>query len=1012
LIHLLFFLSGLSGLIYQVVWVRVFGNVFGNTIHSAALVVAVFMLGLGAGGYLVGAWADRRYARRPDSLLRTYGHIEIVVALMGLAIAAILPHLGAISAAVSSYTREPSGWYALSAMSYLARAGIAVALIAPITLLMGGTLTLLIRHRVRDDLEVAGWRIAALYGVNTTGAALGCFLTDFALVPAYGLFATQALAVVLNLVAGTGALLLARAAAKVRLTPDTTREKKGKRRRDGRSARLQPGPESARRQPDPEPVSSGLWRPIVYTSLALALAGFAAMGMEILWFRHFSILLGGFRAVYSLLLTVILIGIGVGSLLGGLLDRRTRRPAEWFMIVQALFVASTLAGFAIADVRPIDAAMMTADGGGVQPGLARMLTELWFNGRPILVEVAVPALLMGFSFPLANAVIQRTEQSVGRRAGLLYLANTAGAVCGSLAAGFLLLPAAGLQLGATILAAVAAVAVVPLYMAARLGVPSPDPRSPIPEPRAPIPAFASSLAVCVAALGLWLLLPADHVVSRAFGPPENGARLLTLTDGLTEAIAVTELPGQGRTLVTNGHPMSSTRPLAQRYMRALAHIPLLSMEEPGRVLVIGFGVGNTTQAATLHPSVQRVELADLSRDILAHAGYFADANRDVLSDPRVVVHINDGRQHLQMQPPGVYDLITLEPPPIGYAGVSALYSREFYALARSRLEPGGYVSQWLPAYQVPTSTTLSMVRAFVDVFPEAVLLSGAEADLILLGINGPGIEIDPGRVAGALAAAPAVREDLERLDLGTVREIAGTFIGSAETLEAATRGAPPVSDDRPFQEYGVHSLLNFGEAVPASVVDLAGLASWCPRCYVNGQPAVEGLDSYIALLDLAYSASPADVARARQLAEREGRTIAGSGYLGAIVPESAELYNLLGIVYASRGDFERAIVEFQHALTLAPDSAATHWHLGAALASRGERAEAIGHLQRAVEIDPANARAQNDLGLMLTLVGRLDEAVEHLERAVALDPALTDARNTLEILREDRGPRAPPPSQP
>jgi tetratricopeptide (TPR) repeat protein len=305
-----------------------------------------------------------------------------------------------------------------------------------------------------------------------------------------------------------------------------------------------------------------------------------------------------------------------------------------------------------------------------------------------------------------------------------------------------------------------------------------------------------------------------------------------------------------------------------------------------------------------------------------------------------------------------------------------------------------------------------MVRAFVDVFPEAVLLSGAEADLILLGVNGPGIEIDPGRVAGALAAAPAVREDLERLDLGTVREIAGTFIGSAETLEAATRGAPPVSDDRPLQEYGVHSLLNFGEAVPASVVDLAGLASWCPRCYVNGQPAVEGLDSYIALLDLAYSASPADVARARQLAEREGRTIAGSGYLGAIVPESAELYNLLGIVFASRGDFERAIAEFRHALTLAPDSAATHWHLGAALASQGERAEAIGHLQRAVELDPANARAQNDLGLMLTLVGRLDEAVEHLERAVALDPALTDARNTLEILREDRGPRAPPPAQP
>ena len=70
LVYLAFFASGVSGLIYQVVWVRAFGNVFGNTIHSASLVVAVFMLGLGVGSRVIGAWADRRYARAPGSLLR------------------------------------------------------------------------------------------------------------------------------------------------------------------------------------------------------------------------------------------------------------------------------------------------------------------------------------------------------------------------------------------------------------------------------------------------------------------------------------------------------------------------------------------------------------------------------------------------------------------------------------------------------------------------------------------------------------------------------------------------------------------------------------------------------------------------------------------------------------------------------------------------------------------------------------------------------------------------------
>ncbi len=187
LLYLLFFLSGLSGLIYQVVWVRVFGNVFGNTIYSASIVVAVFMLGLGVGGYLVGAWADRRYAERPASLLRAYGYVELAIAALGLGISALLPHLGRLSAVVSSYGQDAEGWNVLSAGSYLARAGIAVVLLTPIAVLMGGTLTLLIRHLVRRDVAIGGWRIAVLYSVNTAGAALGCLLTDFALVPAYGL---------------------------------------------------------------------------------------------------------------------------------------------------------------------------------------------------------------------------------------------------------------------------------------------------------------------------------------------------------------------------------------------------------------------------------------------------------------------------------------------------------------------------------------------------------------------------------------------------------------------------------------------------------------------------------------------------------------------------------------------------------------------------------------------------------------------------------------------------------
>ncbi len=513
------------------------------------------------------------------------------------------------------------------------------------------------------------------------------------------------------------------------------------------------------------------------------------------------------------------------------------------MVVQALLVASALTGLGWTSVEALDAHRLTL--ASLTP-FARWITELWYNVRPMLVELGVPALLMGCSFPLGNAVIQHTERAVGSRAGALYLANTAGAVCGSLVTGFVLLPAFGMQGSATALTLAAALAIAPLYLGTRAGTGVTTTSA----MTASVPALMAAVAVVA-----WLRLPTDYVLGRSLAKPSAGERLLSVREGVTEVIGVTEVPGRGRGLITNGHPMSSTALLDQRYMRALAHVPLLSMALPRRVLVIGFGVGNSTHAATLHPSVERVDVADLSRDILGHAGYFRDVNKDVLDDPRVRVYVNDGRQHLEMQPAGAYDLITLEPPPIAHAGVAALYSREFYELARSRLQPGGYISQWLPAYQVPAATSLAMVRAFIEVFPQSVLLSGTQAELLLVGTNGASIEIDPGRVAHALDQAPDVAADLRRLDLGSVTEIVGTFVGSADTLVRATRESPPVSDDRPLQEYGVRSAIGSGTGgVPASLVDLGAASTWCPRCFEGERPTplVAGLDTYLALLDDAY----------------------------------------------------------------------------------------------------------------------------------------------------------------
>ena len=968
-LHLLFFCSGVSGLIYQVVWVRQFGQIYGNTVYSASIVVAIFMLGLGAGGYLLGALADD--CRSASRLIRLYARLEMFVGVLGAAISVALPHLTAVVAGLSSYETGAEGWHTLSTASYVWRAVLAVVLLGPITMLMGGTLTVLVRARVRRDLDASGWRIALLYGVNTMGAAAGAFLTDFALVPQFGLLATQSIAVALNLGAAAGAYVLCR------------------------------GPEAlVTSSPTPMPdrtadsVASVRW-----AAAALALSGCAVLGVEMLWLRHLSVLLGGFRAVLSLLLTVMLLALGTGALIGGWIERRFRQPARTLMVVQGLFAAVTLIGLASnsADALVAYGASRAASLGTLS-SFSRVALELWFNLRPMLLEVALPSLVAGLAFPLANAIVQRAHDAVGRRAGVLYAANTCGAVTGSLLTGYVLLPRLGMQGAATLLAGVAVLAIGPLALAS----------SDLQRTRTRL-MFMTALPG-VGALVVWLLQPADFLVQRALGHA-GGDQVLTRSEGVGELLAVVEHEGRGRGLLTNGHAMASTALLDQRYMRALAHIPLLSMERPERVLVIGFGVGNTTHAATVHTSVMRVDVADVSRNVLEHATYFRDANQDVLHDRKVSVFINDGRQHLQMMAPATYDLITLEPPPIAHAGVGSLYSREFYDLVRSRLKAGGYVSQWLPAYQVPAESSLAMVRAFIDVFPQSVLLSGAQAELLLVGTITPRIQLDPDRVVATLAREPAVRDDLARLDLGSVREIAGTFVGSADTMARATSASPAVTDDRPLQEYGVRSGLSAGlMGVPSSLFDLMQVAAWCARCISDDPdaPHVADLDLYLQLLQQAYRAPVTDVARAAATrrstapAGSGARRLWGSAYLGSVVPDSPEVHNVLGLVHMRAGRVEAAIGEFEAAIARSRGSANARANLGqiryeqgVALMDSRRFNEAEPLLRMATDLLPDSAEAENDLGVTLASMGRIGEARAHFHRAITLKPDFNEAHANL-----------------
>ncbi len=831
-ILVVFFLSGVSGLVYQVLWVRQFGNVFGHTVPSATIVTSVFMGGLGTGSWVLGRVADRRHARDPRWALGAYGRAELGIAVLGLLLALLLPRILSFSSWFGGYTTDAHGWHSPSALAQCAKFALTIASVLPPSFLMGGTLTLLIRYVVGSELGATARTVGALYGANTAGAAVGAFMSDAWLVPFFGVFGAQLFAVALNAAAGFVAMMILRRGGEAR------GEVKGAGEGEGEGNGEVNGEDEGERGEAP-----GL---VGLTSGALFAFGFAAMGLEILWFRFVSSVLGELRFVFSILLSVMLVGLGLGTVIGAALHRRFGRPvvllavSECLLGVVVLFLLGAIDHAALA--REYDADLVGSY--ATASASARWWIELWANVRPIALLTGLPSMLMGMSFPLANAHVQRTRAAVGSRAGALYMATTAGNVLGSMLVGFVLIPALGTQGTAMTLVAVIALGVLPLYLSSR-GRPEDHG-----EARAQQAALGASAFAAVVALGVFATLPYDHMLGAALPAPgtEQGMmRVLRTHEGMNETLSVTEVPGFYRALYTNGHSMSTTHPKMQRYMRAFAHLPLLQMDHPERALVICFGVGSTLHAASLHP-LRRIDIADLSRDVLLTADDFAETNHAVLADPRVAVYVNDGRDHLTTQPSETYDLVTLEPPPIGDAGVSSLYSREFYMLARSRLRPGGFLTQWLPARQVAEQEVRALVRAFVDVFPESVLLSGDDNELVLMGTTGPSIRLDMDALIRRLGERPDVAKDLRDVDLGTPLEIAGMFAASARTMKLATEHALPVTDDTPSPEHSVRWIRGYRRA-PADLFDVRDVDAWCAGCTAR----VPLLGDYLRLRGAIYA---------------------------------------------------------------------------------------------------------------------------------------------------------------
>lgn len=739
-----FFCSGVAALAFEALWFHQTGLSFGHGVMASALVLSGFMAGMATGNLLAARFGDR-WARP----LRAYALLELTVAVSGVALVFLIPRLAAAIAPLSVALEDRP-----LALGALRLGGAWLVLLVP-SAAMGMTLPLSVRGLTRWDPRF-GRALGLLYGINTLGAVLGALLVETSWLPWLGVHGSAWLPAGLGLLAASLGLLVDRAQP-----PPAAADA------------AQAGTGDSVGESDPRRAGGG-WLLL----LAAALGGFAMLGLEVLWLRFLLLYLVETPLAFATVLALVLLGIGAGGWLAGAL--LSRFPLA-FRFADALAYAAGASGIIGLLVYP----RLLAATFVLEPGVADMMAQ----AAPI---VLAPALLSGMLLTFIGAALRARQPGDARVTGRVVFANTLGGALGSALAGLVLLPTLGMETGLVALLGALGVTGLLLTLALR----------PTGASRAQTGLRALTAAGC---LGLVLTFPFGELerrfvhgsVSRWMGPEDE---VVEVREDATATLIHVRHRQHGLflfdQLATNAYSMAVNDFAARRYMRLYGYLPLSLHPGMKSALIVGFGVGNTASALTAREEFEHIDVVDISRgtlDLSRNMRFLS--GKHPLDDPRVSVHIEDGRHHL-LGTSRRYDLITGEPPPPILAGVSNLYSAEYFELLHSRLNEGGFVSYWLPMMNLSAATGRSIIAAFCEAFSDCTLWHGTARNFMLLGSRGGERRKGPVSFERYLELWRDRQERQHLVSAGFEHptHFATLFIGDARYLRALTRNDPPVSD--------------------------------------------------------------------------------------------------------------------------------------------------------------------------------------------------------------------------
>ena len=963
-IYVAFFASGASSLIAEVTWNRMLIVVVGNSMSAAAMIIAVFMAGLGFGSYTGGKiFSRRRMTLTPYILLEIAVGIYV---LLSPALFELLSHL---------FTSLAEG-VDRSSLTMVRMVVSLVALFLPATL-MGATYPAIISGTALDLPSQRTARTGYLYSLNTLGAAVGCFAAGYHLLFEFGVQATLKVAFGFYMLAVLCALI-----AKT-VAPSKPREVPAA-------------------QVVNESSSTGDDRLRRFLYIATFGIGFVALAYEVLLTRLGILYLGNSVAVFPLVLTGFLVGTGISAVLGtwvyGVLRRRTGSSHRLFGWV-------SLAAGGVVILTPY---ILLTDWVLSTGQFARFADAVPVNPLPILAIIIAPTVLIGALLPIAIRMLQSEKQSeTTREAATLYALNTAGGLLGAGLANHYLVPLIGIQ--GTLMCLVficAAVGFVALI----------SPGSSFRRWSVAAVSVVLIIAVMTAVLPSMMRLYAEKI---AVSTQARSAQVQLVHEGRAATVTVIDQKdsqrGTYRDMYLNGVEEASTRYWHTQLFKLLGILPVLThaFDGPKEALVIAFGAGITAGSVLASDQVSSLDVVDLNPDIEGINDLFRDVNGDVYHKPRFHFHNDDGRNYLVTSNKR-YDVIVSDSTHPRAYDSWILYTEEFYQAVKKRLRPGGIFAQWVPVLGSMQGDLFKIhLNTFRGVFPNTTFWYVYGSDqAFLLATPGP-LSLDAERLQKQLDRLPEWFRAKE-YQIDTVARVGGFFwldgaamaamIGRETRIntdyihyfdkQSAVRPAPPQWRLPRFQARILPYLKRADDTLRAAVNEEQNVAQLLAR-YGFFRNRSDLFKAYCAMPgngNVQYHMSLEFSGRLpEQKAFCASETIKNYRALLSRHPNHVLTMNNLASVLSDSGQLNEALALAERAVAIAPQNGMVLDTYGWILFKLKKNGEALDVLKKSAEILPGHPIILYHLGAVYHAAGNVPLARQYLEKALSISSDFNEA---------------------